>query len=150
MDKYYVYDNASRRLKSGKFTYSFDVVEQFGGSWRGVLHLTDAAQITTLESFGPRMGVKEIPKEDYDALLKKKLNSPRSSPDIIRLPVSPLKEVAGRVVLKDPSNPTTLKVEAIAQNSKPTIEEAVSIGTAPYIDPLEQRSNGKRKKKATA
>ncbi len=41
MTKFYEYGNATRRLKSGKFTFQFDVVEQVAGNWRGVLKLED-------------------------------------------------------------------------------------------------------------
>jgi hypothetical protein len=150
MVKHYVYDNANRRLKSGKFTFAFDVVEQFGGSWRGVLKLDDEEQIKALESFATRLGVREIPVEEYERLLKKKLNSPPSSPDIIRQPVSRLAAAAGHVVIKDaPLSQTTPNGSITGTaNPKPAISDAVVVGSAPFVDPLEVRSNKRGRKKS--
>lgn len=145
MSKYYRYDNASRRLRSGKFTYVFDVVEQFGGNWRGVLKLDNEEEIAALLTFAARFGVVEITEDEYNQLLKKKLNSKPSSPDIIRLPMSRLKETAGVVVVKSPLSPTTPDISNPTGKVGLEISEAVVLGEAPYVDPLATRSKTRRK-----
>jgi hypothetical protein len=149
MSKFYVYENASRRLRTGGFTFSFDVIEQFGGNWRGVLKLDDEASIAALSEIAVRLGVKEISEEEYDGWLKKKLNSRLPSPDIIRLPTSPLKVGVGHVVIKEPSG-RTIPEAAITVSPKISSDEAITMGKAPYVDPLEERSKSKRRKPSTA
>lgn len=150
MAKYYSYNNASRRLRSGKFTYSFDIIAQFGGGWQGVLKLENPEEIATLESFGPKLGVREITEDEYLALVKKKTNSTRPSPSTIHLPPSPIKPAEAVVRVKD-LNPTTRKDLNIAvEPTKPSVDEVVTLGQAPYVDPLEQRSKTRKRKPSSA
>lgn len=143
--KYYVYDNASRRLKSGKFIYSFDVIEQFAGNWRGVMELSDPEAITALEAFGPRLGVREITLDEYLNYQKKNKSSWKVSPSIAHPQKSQAMENVGPVVVRENSNQTTLSVQPLS--TKPAISDVVIVGEAPYVDPLEARSGGKKRKK---
>jgi hypothetical protein len=149
--KYYVYDNASRRIKSSGFTYAFDITEQFGGSWRGVMTLSDPAAIAELEKFAARMGIREISETEYNELLKKKLNSKQHLQNTHPQQNQQIKAGAGPVVIREPSARTTPDVKTVTGtvSTKPTVEEVVVLGDAPYVDPLEQRSK-KRGKRGSA
>lgn len=150
--KYYYYGNASRRLKSGKFTFSFTVIGQFAGAWNGVLKLDDPEAIAAIESDGMKaLGVREITLAEYDAYQKKKLNPSKPSPAIILPPASSLKGPAGAAVIRDPSSQITPKSVSVASaEAKPTVQDAVVLGEAPYVDPLEQRNGKKRTKKVSS
>lgn len=146
---YYSYGNATRRLRSGKFTFTFDVIEQFAGNWRGVLKLDNTEAIAALEEIAPRMGIASITEAEYDTLLKKKANFKPSSPDIIRLSTSALRETAaGVAVVKSPLNLTIPDAKTSVGSPKIEVSDAVVIGEAPYVDPLATRS--KTRKKAAA
>lgn len=134
MTKYFVYDNASRRIQSNGFEFAFDQVEQFGGSWRGVLKLEDPAAIKELATLADRLGIEEITIEQFDAYIKKKTRS-RGSLEISASPPlsSPIKVGVNPAQVKTPIGKVTSGVEL------PTAEETVTglVGkTAPYVDPL--------------
>lgn len=146
MTKFYSYGNATRRLKSGKFTFSFDVVGQFGGNWQGVLRLEDEEQITALEGFATRLGVVAITEDEYNELLKKKLNFRPSSPDIIQPSMSALKGHAAVAVIKSPLSPTIPDKTASIGTPSVELADAIVLGDAPYVDPLSNRSKSRKKK----
>lgn len=69
--KYYLSKNASRRLKLGKFTVAFEIVDQFAGAWRGVYATNNPAEIALLDEAAPRLGLVELNEEAYEELKKK-------------------------------------------------------------------------------
>lgn len=143
---YYRYGNATRRLRSGKFTFTFDVIEQFAGNWLGVLKLDNPEAITALEEIAARMGITSITEIEYDGLLKKKANFKPSSPDIIRLSTSALRETAaGVAVVKSPLSPIIPDSKASVGSPKIEVNDAIIIGEAPYVDPLATRTKTRKK-----
>lgn len=137
--KYYVYDNATRRIKSGAFEYSFEAIEQFGGSWRGVLRLEDSAAIEELAKFAVRLGIREITETEYADMLKKKAIFKRFSANLPSAPTlsraAPLKVPAGHVaVVKETPDIITL------EDKRPSSSDAILVGKAPYHDPLSDRT----------
>lgn len=134
MAKYYIYYNATRVLKSGPYTYQFVQIEQFAGSWKGVMKLDDQGQINELQKFASRLGIEEITLEQYEEELKKKIKYPRFSANIPtppRPPQSMLNQNAG-VVIKTPID------RIIVEDTRPTPENAILIGKAEYKDTLAQ------------
>lgn len=147
MTKYYEYGNATRRLRSGSYTFMFDVVEQVAGNWRGVLKLEEEGAQTALASFGARLGIIEITEVEYEAALKKKLNSRTPLPDTVQRVMLPLKETAaGVVVLRSPLGPITLEGVKNEVDKKLETSEAVTVGVAPFIDPLATRVKTRARK----
>ena len=148
MSKYYVYDNATRRFKVGEFTFAFDVVEQFAGNWRGVLKLDKPEEIAALETFAATVGVREITADAYEELLKKKGPSRNPSQESITRLQVPIKGSAGAAVVRDPSAPTISNPNS-EKDKLLSADDAVVLGDAPYVDPLDvPRTARNRKKKA--
>lgn len=149
MDKYYVYENANRRFKVGEFGFSFEVVEQIAGNWRGVLKTTSDAEDAALQTFAASVGITEITLDEYNALLKKKGNSWTPSPESVQRLSIPMRGSAEAVVVRDPSVPTILN-----PNSKDkllSVDDAIVLGEAPYVDPLDAvRPSRKHSKKVKA
>ena len=69
---YYLYGNATRRLKVDGIVFNFEVCDNVGGAWYGVLALSDEAKIATLATVAARLGISEIDEPTYQDFLKKK------------------------------------------------------------------------------
>lgn len=143
MTKYYfAYANATRRLKVGAFVFAFDIIDQFGGSWRGLLTLDNPEQQEALERVAARSAVKVLTKEEYDEMLKKKVISTRTSQT---------SQVVNRGSLNDPA----VVAVVINHHSAPqtpnkvskaiTVDEAVIIGEAPFVDPLDEKKPSRKR-----
>lgn len=141
MTKFYYYQNASRRIKSGEYEFAFDPIEQFGGSWVGVLKLEDAGAQAEIAKISARLGIKEITQDEYDTQLKKKLTFNRHSANIPTLPQpqGSLNQHAG-VVVKNRTAPST------PVDDRPSSDDAITIGKADFIDPIMGRSAAKNAK----
>lgn len=141
--KYYLSNNASRKFKANGYTFAFEVVEQFAGSWRGVLKLEHEEEIKALESFAASVGIKELTEAEYQEQLKKKVYSkPKPSPSQVIHPPSQLPDNVG-VVLKN-GNPTP---QTKAQDKLPEVDALLNIGTATFVDPVEIKAARSKKKK---
>lgn len=154
---YFRYDNASRAVKLGDKRFVFDVVGQLAGGWVGVFATDDPRSIELLSNEGKSLGIAPLTENEYQEQLKKKVvsisSTQGSNSNKIVLP-RPGRQSAAVVVnrdgaqasrTKDTSNPVpTVKVMA-------SVEEAVLIGKAPFVDPLEVKAeetrNGKKKSK---
>lgn len=144
MTKYYfAYANATRRLKVGAFVFAFDIIDQFGGSWRGLLTLDDPAQQEALERVASQSAVKVLTKPEYDELLKKKVI------------LTPTLQVSRLQSLGNLNGPDAVPVVINHFTSRPipdaikvvpiTVDEAVEIGEAPFVDPLDEKKSPERK-----
>lgn len=69
--KYYEKLNISMPIRVGASSYSFEPVEFSGGTYRGVLSVKDS-EAEIFESVALKLGVSQITKKEYDALLEKK------------------------------------------------------------------------------
>lgn len=149
MNKYFVYDNAGRRIRVGSEAFVFEVVGNVGGAWRGVLVESESKRIEALLTVATQLGIREITKEEYDEEIKKKTSlTPSSPPQLILTPNSKEdKDRAAAVVVGGVVTPQT-KAEHERSNVTATIEEVLKVGKAPYVDPLEQRKvkTNRRKK----
>lgn len=141
--------NANRKYINGGFTFVFDGVESFGGSWIGILEESDPAKIAALNSFGPTVSVFEIDAAEYQRL-KKKATGIVAHPHSPVVPlVTPAKGslLAAGVVRNGIEPITTPNVEAESPDQLRTVEDALVVGTAPYVDPLDVKLNAKPTKK---
>lgn len=68
--RYFLTINASRPYVAGGFTFTFEPVQNRGGSWLGVLAVEEDSVASTLAAAG-LYGVEEITVERYDTLKKK-------------------------------------------------------------------------------
>jgi hypothetical protein len=151
MSKYYVYDNATRKIRVGNHSFAFDVVGNIAGAWRGVMKLDDPEAIKSLEIVSSKLGIREISFEEYDEFLKKKANYSGASGSItpVSQPQTNLSARGAGVVLvegqlKRFGNPP---VEATTTPTKIVSEEPILLGTAKYNDPLDVKLNEKAPKK---
>lgn len=148
--RYFRYDNASRALKLGDVRFVFDVVGQFAGSWVGVFATDKENEIALLLEKGSVFGVVEITADEYEAQLKKKLPSQRSTQtsaeNKILLP-RPGRQSAAVVVKHDGAPPSQTKAISNPPTVKVTVDEVVVLGKAPYVEPLEAVAKSKKKSK---
>lgn len=86
--RYFKTSNASRRYTVGKNHFTFEAVEQSGGTWSGVLAIEDDAAADELAGANIPQ-IEEINQEEYDEV-KKKLptSTPASSATVRPLPGS--------------------------------------------------------------
>ena len=132
MSKYYYYRNASRRLKVSGFVFDFEVVDNVGGAWCGVLELSDPLKILALETVAPRLGITELTKDEFDELVKKKTRSASfftSNPP--RAASLPAHVGVGPAVVATPP------VKAKPTVSSKTAETLVKTGKAEFNDVLD-------------
>jgi len=76
--RYFLTTNASRPYIAGGLTFSFEPVQNRGGSWLGVLAVEEDSAASALASAG-LIGVDEIIQERYDNLKKKLTGTPTGS-----------------------------------------------------------------------
>lgn len=152
MTKYYLYANATRRFNVLGYIFSFDVVEQFGGSWIGVLQLDDAGAQDALATFAARTGISEITEDEYNAQIKKKTPSIVYSKSSLQPPPPHLQLAPGAAaVVINPTRPLTVKPITAPEKTLIGVDEAVIIGEAPYVDVLDEKtSSPKRRSKRVA
>lgn len=70
MSRYFLTINASRPYIAGGLTFSFEPVQNRGGSWLGVLAVADEAAASALGGAG-LYGVEEISIDRFESLKKK-------------------------------------------------------------------------------
>jgi hypothetical protein len=147
MSKYYVSNNANRRIRIGELSFAFEITENFAGAWRGVLTLSKPEEIAAFEKIAASLGATEISKEEYDGHLKKKVSSTVGSAS--SSPVPNKMTVAGRgaaVVVKEGQlqygKPEVSTVPIVVQS----VDDLIPLGVAPYVDPLEQKLAEKPKR----
>jgi hypothetical protein len=154
---YFRYDNASRAVKLGDKRFVFDVVGQLAGGWVGVLATEDARSIELLSNEGKALGIQPLTEAEYQEQLKKKVVSNNSTQgstsNKIVLP-RPGRLSAAVVVNRDGAPVSQTKGTS---NPVPTVktlasvEEAVLIGKASFVEPLEAKveaaKGSKRKSK---
>lgn len=154
---YFRYDNASRAVKLGDKRFVFDVVGQLAGGWVGVLATEDPRSIELLSNEGKGLGIQPLTEAEYQEQLKKKVVSNSYTQDStsnkIVLP-HPGRLSAAVVVNRDGAQASRTKDTS---NSVPsvktlaTVEEAVLIGKATFVEPLETKvetaKGSKRKSK---
>lgn len=73
--RYFLTVNASRPYIAGGLTFSFEPVQNRGGSWLGILAVADEAAASTLAD-AHLEGVEEITDERYTGLKKKLMGMP--------------------------------------------------------------------------
>ena len=127
----------------------FDGVESFGGSWIGILEESDPAKIVALNSFGPTVSIFEIDEAEYLKLKKKAKGIAASPPSTTPPLVTPAKgSLLSAGVVRNGIEPiTTPNVIAESPDKLRTVEDALVVGTAPYVDPLDVKLNAKPTKK---
>ncbi len=150
MNRYFIYDNANRKIKTGKFTFLFDVVESVGGAWRGVLKLAEADEVAALLALPVTLGIREITELEYNEQLKKKTPSGRKvQPQLIRTPQFQEGEKAAAVVVGAPGARPTKGEHENKEPAKAPLDKVLKIGKAPFVDPLEIKPASKKKQKVS-
>ena len=117
--RYFKTTNASRPYRAGGLSFSFEQLDNIGGSWLGALALEESdASSLAAEKF-PQ--VSEITEEEYSALKKKPLN-PSASSFVLQAPPARSAQVPAQVV---PS----------AENSPASPDSSVPIGLGLLPEP---------------
>lgn len=145
MKKWYLANNASRRIKLGKFTLAFEIVDQFAGAWRGVYATSNPEEIQLIDAAAPRLGMTELTEEAYEALSKKATFARmRSLKQSGLRPVSttvggdkPAVTVAERKRLVAPS-------ESVKQKDLPETADVLKVGVANITDNLDKPEAARR------
>lgn len=133
--RYFLTINASRPYIAGGSTFSFEPVQNRGGSWLGVLAVAEDAAASALAA-AALYGVEEITDERYNSLKKKltgTVNGLSGSPRPQRVRTG-LKEGAVRLV--EPSGRTPGVGNPLIERPAPVIE-AVSLQTTTEQPPFE-------------
>lgn len=159
MTKYFLTQNATRKPVALGIEFTFSMLENFGGSWRG-LYATDKEQeIIALGQLcaDPPSGITEITKEEYEFRLKKKPSFSVQSPQIPSKPVAPAVSLDSRQgVVRAAESPFADNSDLPqSPNELPKdIEEVIKLGkveqmetVAPLTPPTVKQ---KRKRKADA
>jgi hypothetical protein len=155
MSRYFLTVNASRPYIAGALTFTFEPVQNRGGSWLGILSVADEAAASTL-SAAALYGVEEITSERFDSLKKKQMGIPDAlngspKPQRVRTPGAgaegvSLVERSGRT--PGVGNPL------IESRPKPApVVESVSLQTSstpPPVEPLLESPSDKPAKRYTA
>lgn len=74
--RYFTTTNASRRYRAGDYAFTFDPVENIGGTWFGMLSVSDEEGAAIAAALIPQ--IAEVTAEEFE-LLKKKPPQPNSS-----------------------------------------------------------------------
>lgn len=140
--RYFLSINASRPTVAGGFTFTFEPVQNRGGSWLGVLAVEEDSTASTLAGSGA-FGVEEISFDRYDGL-KKKVSPVTTStsasplPRRVRTPgdaVEGVRLVEQRARAPGVGNPLIPRREAPA--APPTPVESVSLQSTTAQPPSE-------------
>jgi len=142
MKRFFLADNAIRSIKFGDFVTVFDVIDQIGGAWYGVYATDDEALLAAIEKDGPRLGVSEITEDEYNAQLKKKVNSSSNTfrSEVLRIPLPSQNQ--RNVVVAGKASGAVLSTKGTSEPlpsvaDRPTVEAVVTVGEADYIEPLD-------------
>lgn len=100
--RYFLTTNASRPYVTDGFTFTFEPVQNRGGSWLGVLAVEEDSTASTLAS-AALVGVDEITLERFDMLKKKVSTTPIGTSASPRPPRVALPASVGGVRLVEPS-----------------------------------------------
>lgn len=138
MSRYFLTINASRPYIAGGLTFSFEPVQNRGGSWLGVLAVADEAAASALAGAGLH-GVEEISIDRFESLKKKLTGTPDElkgspRPQRVRTPGAVVEgvrvvEPSGRT--RGVGNPLIDRPRAVA------IPETVSLQTTSLSPPSE-------------
>lgn len=139
--RYFLTINASRPYIAGGLTFSFEPVQNRGGSWLGVLAVENESAASALAA-AKLFGVEEIGDERFISLKKKLMGLPDSlngspKPQRVRTPGANVEGV--RVV--EPSGRTPGVGNPLIQRPAPVapVPEAVSLQSTsaqPPVEPL--------------
>jgi hypothetical protein len=153
--RYFLTVNASRPYIAGGLTFTFEPVQNRGGSWLGILSVDDESAASTLSS-ASLYGVEEITSERYDSLKKKLMGMPDAlkgspRPQRVRIPGA----AAEAVRLVEPSGRTPGVGNPLieARPKAAPVVESVSLQTttaAPPVEPLLESPSDKPAKRYTA
>lgn len=149
--KYYLYNNANRRLKLGKFTFVFDVVDQFAGAWRGILATGKPGEIATIEAHARRLGIVELPEAEYEELKKKAVAAQIRS--LQRSGLRPTNMRLGSdkpaVTVVDRRRPSQSSKAPDPKKDLPEASEVLTVGTANIVDNLDKPTATRRSRRKT-
>lgn len=138
--RYFLTINASHPYVAGGLTFSFEPVQNRGGSWLGVLAVEEDSAASTLAA-AKLFGVEEIGDERFISLKKKLMGLPDSlngspKPQRVRIPAAAVEGV--RVV--EPSGRTPGVGNPLIQRpaAAPVIEAVTlqSTSAQPPVEPL--------------
>lgn len=132
MSKYYMTFNANRIVKFGDAQFQFEPIEQFAGNWCGVLKIDDEAKIAIWDKNLPLTASHEITELEYLNQLKKKMVFMKSSVNsLVRQSLIPVNPMGAKAAIKTPTS-RSIAIEP----DLPSINEAIQVGRAPYVDPI--------------
>jgi len=109
--RYFRTSNATRQYQAGEFNFTFEPVENIGGSWIGLLAVDNSSAASQLAAAGIPQ-IEEISKDDYEAVKKK---PPQSNPHLREQLQQPL-----------PQRPQPAAAPAAPANTSPS-SEAVGV-----------------------
>jgi len=141
--KFYFTSNANRSVKTPTKTFVFEVIDRFAGAWRGVLALSNKEDIEIMDNIVGTLGIKEIPEEEYNEYVKKK--NPVSKRSVVHSPPKDVARVAQKIglVVEEKSSAAS----SPTSDELPEGEDALQIGAAPFVDPLDEGTKKTRKRK---
>ena len=148
-EAYFLSDNSSRLISAQGFDFIFEPYDQVGGVWRGTYATDKEAEIIALRSLmETKRSLREITREEYDELLKKKGRTRVSRPSVVRAPVPPLPaQIIQRsaVLVEEPS-----PAPESAPELGPIVKDIASVVKIAEVKPSDPeampRKVGKRKK----
>jgi hypothetical protein len=136
--RYFLTVNASRPYVAGGSTFSFEPVQNRGGSWLGVLSVAEEAAASTLAG-AALVGVEEIGEERFISLKKKLMgipDAPNGSQRPQRVPTPGARVEAVRLV--EPSGRTPgVGNPMIPRPAASPVIESVSLQTTSVAPPSE-------------
>lgn len=144
--KYYLSNNASRRVKLGRFVLSFEVVDQFAGAWRGIYATPNPEEIALIADSATRLGLQELTQEEYEALKKKFVTTQILSQK--RSGLRPTNTSVGgnkpAVTVADPKARSALGKTLEAKKDLPEASEVLKVGVANISDNLDKPETARR------
>lgn len=152
--RYFLTVNASRPYIAGGLTFTFEPVQNRGGSWLGILSVADEAAASTLAG-ASLQGVEEITDERFASLKKKLMGIPDAlngspTPQRVRTPGAR----AEGVRLVEPSGRTPGVGNPLIERPAPKpVIESVSLQTTsaePPVEPLLESPSIRAPKRYTA
>lgn len=139
MSRYFLTINASRPYIAGGLTFSFEPVQNRGGSWLGVLSVADEAAASTLAA-ATLYGVEEINIDRYESLKKKLTGIPaelNGSPRPQRVPTPGAVVEGVRVVEPSARTPGVGNPLMPRRPAAAPVPETVSLQTTTLSPPSE-------------
>lgn len=138
MSRYFLATNASRPYIAGGLTFSFEPVQNRGGSWLGVLAVADEAAASALAG-ATLYGVEEINIDRYESLKKKLTGIPdelKGSPRPQRVP-TPGAVVEGVRVVEPSARTPGVGNPLMPRRPAAATAETVSLQTTSLSPPSE-------------